>query len=416
MFGKLFRRIYINPPEPIPREHRSLLLLVGAAYFIAGYDAMIYGFAAKQIQASFAIPEEDLGIVVAYFRLGVIPAIGLAYLADHIGRRNLLMITLAGAAVCTVWTAFTQSLNEFIAAQTIARIFIYTEEILCMVVIAEEFSERTRGWAAGQLGALGALGAGAAALVFALVNQLPFGWRTIFALGAIPLLWLLWARRSLPETRRFRERTKSGAMGPLLSLIRNYPGRLFLIVVMCLVFGITIGAAIPLASSYLQGTHQWQPWQVSLLILGAGFIAILGTTTAGALSDKYGRRTVIAVSVLTTAVSFGLFFSWATGPWLVLFWTTGLFAMLASDVMKASLGAELFPTSHRSLAASIRFASTLFGGILALVAERELFLAFGSHGPAIAALAVLAPLCLIPVYFLPEPARKTLEEIAAEKA
>lgn len=415
MFGQLFRRIYIRSPEPIPREQRSLLLLVGAAYFIAGYDVNIYGFAAKQIQASFAIPEENIGIVIAIFRLGVIPALALAYLADRVGRRNLLMITLAGAAAATVWTAFAQSLTEFIAAQTIARIFIYTEEILCMVVIAEEFSERTRGWAAGQLGALGALGGGAAALVFALVNQLPFGWRTIYALGAIPLLWLLWARRSLPETRRFRERAAQGPVNPLASLMRNYPSRILLIVAMCVMSGMTLGTAIPLASSYLQGTHQWLPWQVSALTLGAGFVAILGTTTAGTLSDKYGRRVVIAVSVLTSALSFALFFAWASGLWLILFWTTGLFALLASDVLKASLGAELFPTSHRSLAAAIRFTASLAGGILAFVIERELFRYFGSHGPAIATLAVLAPLCLLPVLFLPEPARKPLEEIAAEK-
>jgi putative MFS transporter len=416
MFGKLFRRIYIRPPEPIPPEHRSLLLLVGAAYFIAGYDVMIYGFAAKQIQASFAIPEEDIGIVVAIFRLGVIPALLLAYLADRIGRRNLLMITLAGAAVSTVWTAFTQSLTEFIIAQTIARIFIYTEEILCMVVIAEEFSERTRGWAAGQLGALGALGGGAAALMFALVDLLPFGWRAIYALGAIPLLWLLWARRALPETRRFRERAQQGTVGPLMSLIRNYPGRLALIVAMCVLFGIAVGTTVSLASSFLQGTHGWLPWQVSTLILGAGFISILGTTTAGTLSDKYGRRVVAGVSVLIAGLSFALFFAWASGPWLVLFWTTGLFAVLAADVLKASLGAELFPTSHRSLAAAIRFAASLFGGILAFVIERELFLIYGSHGPAVATLALAAPLCLIPIYFLPEPAKKTLEEISAERA
>lgn len=416
MFGQLFRRIYIRPPEPIPPEHRNLLLLVGAAYFIAGYDVMIYGFAAKQIQASFAIPEEDIGIVVAIFRLGVIPALLLAYLADRIGRRNLLMITLAGAAVSTVWTAFTQSLTEFIIAQTIARIFIYTEEILCMVVIAEEFSERTRGWAAGQLGALGALGGGAAALMFALVDLLPFGWRAIYALGAIPLLWLLWARRILPETRRFRERAQQGTVGPLMSLIRNYPGRLALIVAMCVLFGIAVGTTVSLASSFLQGTHGWLPWQVSTLILGAGFISILGTTTAGTLSDKYGRRVVAGVSVLIAGLSFALFFAWASGPWLVLFWTTGLFAVLAADVLKASLGAELFPTSHRSLAAAIRFAASLFGGILAFVIERELFLMYGSHGPAIATLALVAPLCLIPIYFLPEPAKKTLEEISAERA
>ncbi|MBP6014918.1 MAG: MFS transporter [Alphaproteobacteria bacterium] len=415
MLGQFFRRIYVRAPEPIPKEHRSLLLLVGAAYFIAGYDVNIYGLAAKQIQASFAIPEENIGIVIAIFRLGVIPALALAYLADRIGRRNLLMITLAGAAVTTVWTAFAQTLTEFIVAQTIARIFIYAEEILCMVVIAEEFSERTRGWAAGQLGALGALGAGAAALVFALVDLLPYGWRAIYALGAIPLLWLLWARRALPETRRFRERAKDGAVKPLVSLMRNYPHRLLLLIGLCIMFGVAVGTAVPLASSYLQGTHKWLPWQVSALTIGAGFVAILGTTTAGALSDKYGRRKVIAISVLVKAFSFALFFSWASGPWLVLFWTTGLFALLAADVLIASLGAELFPTSHRSLAAATRFMASLFGGVLGFVVERELFHFFGSHGPAVASLAILAPLCLLPLLLLPEPAQKKLEEISGER-
>jgi putative MFS transporter len=161
----LFRRIYVRAPEPIPPEHRRLLLLVGAAMFIAGYDVNIYGLAIPQIQKSLAIAEADVGRIVFVFRLATIPAILLAYLADRVGRRNLLMLTLAGATVTTIWTAFTQSAAEFVLAQTIARIFIYTEELLCVVVIAEEFNERTRGWAIGQLGALVALGAGFAALV-----------------------------------------------------------------------------------------------------------------------------------------------------------------------------------------------------------------------------------------------------------
>ena len=416
MFGRLFRQIYIRPPEPIPPEQRRLLILVGAAYFIGVYDVTIYGFAAKQIQQTFAIPESDIGLLIAIFRLGAIPALGIAYLADSIGRRHLLMLTLAGAAVTTVWTAFSRSLEEFVAAQTIARIFIYTEEILCIVVIAEEFSERTRGWAAGQLGALGALGGGAAALVFALVNQLPYGWRTIYALGVIPLLWLLWARRNLQETRRFRERPASAATNPLRSLVSNFPARLLLLIAVSFAYNVSVGTTVSLAASYLQGTHQWLPWQVSALIIGAGVFAILGTTTAGTLSDKFGRRPVLAASVLVAAISFAVFFGWASGPWLVLFWTTALFADLAVGVLLASLGAELFPTSHRSLAAAIRFASSLFGGLLGFLVERLLFDQFGSHGPAIATLAILAPLCLIPVYFLPEPAQKTLEEIAPDHA
>jgi len=415
MLGQLFRRVYIRPPEPIPANQSRLLVLVGAAYFIAGYDVNIYGFAVRQIQQTFSIPESDIGLVIVLFRLGIIPALALAWLADRIGRRKLLMITLAGAALSTVWTAFSQSLTEFIIAQTIARIFIYTEEILCMVVIAEEFSERTRGWAAGQLGALEALGGGAAALVFAFVEMLPFGWRAIYALGAIPLLWLVWARRSLPETRRFQERDPNEKIKPFTSLMRNYPGRLALLVCLCVLFGLAMGATVPMASAYLQGTHQWAPWQVSALTLGAGFVSILGTTTAGALSDRFGRRAVIAVTVVMAGISFALFYNWAEGFLLVVTWTTGLFAILAANVLMTALGAELFPTSHRSLAASIRMMAALFGGLLGLLVERELFIVYGQHGPAIATLALLAPLCILPTWFLPEPAQKKLEEIAAER-
>jgi hypothetical protein len=50
-----------------------------------------------------------------------------------------------------------------------------------------------------------------------------------------------------------------------------------------------------------------------------------------------------------------------------------------------------------------------------LLVERELFIAYGQHGPAIATLALLAPLCIVPTWFLPEPAQKKLEEIAAER-
>jgi MFS family permease len=186
-------------------------------------------------------------------------------------------------------------------------------------------------------------------------------------------------------------------------------------VIVCLLFGGALGSTVPLASSYLQGTHHWLPWQVSVLTLGAGFISILGTTAAGSMSDRFGRRVVIAVSVLSTAASFALFYAWATGPWLILFWTIGLFSVLAADVLITALGAELFPTSHRSLAASIRMMASLFGGLIGLIVERELFTVLGSHGPAVATLAALAPLCLIAIWFLPEPAQKKLEDISAER-
>ena len=414
--SRTFRRIYVRPPEPIPIEHRRLIWLVGAGTFFANYDLNVYGFAMPQIQAGLAIPENEISTLNAIFRMGVVPALGLTYLADLIGRRVLLLVTLAGAILATLATGFSQSVNEFLLAQTLARVCICTEEMLCVVIIAEELSERTRGWGIGALAALGAAGAGSAALVFAFVNLLPFGWRALYVIGAFPLAWLLWARRRLPETKRFTaSRARGHPLAPLVNLIWAYPGRLGLVVAATIPFTFGIANAVIFISKVLQTAHGWTPGNVAALTITAGSIAVLGTIAAGTLSDRYGRRLVLSVMIVACAISFLLFYAWATGPWLVLFWITGIFAYLAIDALVGALSAELFPTSHRSVASGVRVLSGILAGSAALLLEGMLYGYFQSHSAAIALLILPTPLALIPIWFLPEPARKSLEDISAER-
>ena len=270
--------------------------LVGAGTIIANYDVSLYGMALLQIQTTFGIAENAIADVNALFRLGVLPALVLAYLADVIGRRTLLLVTLAGASVATVWTSFAQTTNEFIIAQLLARAFIYTEELLCIVVIAEEFNERVRGWGIGALGAMGALGAGLAAMIFASVNLLPYGWRALYFLGAIPLLYLLWLRRRLPETKRFESNQhKREYLRPIIALFANYPGRMALLIAMAIPAAFASANIVTFQSKFLQSEHGWHPAQVSTMVIIGGIIAILGATTAGTMSDRFGRRAVLSV-------------------------------------------------------------------------------------------------------------------------
>jgi putative MFS transporter len=415
--ARTFRRIYVRPPEPIPPEHQRLLWLVGAGTVIANYDVSLYGMALLQIQTTFGIAENAIADVNALFRLGVLPALFLAYLADVIGRRTLLLVTLAGASVATVWTSFAQTTEEFIIAQLLARAFIYTEELLCIVVIAEEFNERVRGWGIGALGAMGALGAGLAAMIFASVNLLPYGWRALYFLGAIPLLYLLWLRRRLPETKRFESNEhKREFLRPMLALFANYPGRMALLVAMAIPAAFASANIVTFQSKFLQNQHGWHPAQVSTMVVIGGIIAILGATTAGTLSDRFGRRAVLSAAILAFVVCFGSFYGLASGPILIPIWIAGIFAFLMCDVLIGALSAELFPTSHRTLASAVRYFFWIMAGSLALYLEGPVYDLFGSHGTAVALLILPAPLALIPIWFLPEPAKKPLEEVAAERA
>lgn len=63
------------------------------------------------------------------------------------------------------------------------------------------------------LGALGSLGHGLAAIGFGFVAVVPFGWRGLYAAGAVPLLVLAWLRRELPETQRFEAQQNRQAQG-----------------------------------------------------------------------------------------------------------------------------------------------------------------------------------------------------------
>jgi MFS family permease len=201
----------------------------------------------------------------------------------------------------------------------------------------------------------------------------------------------------------------------LITLFKDYPGRVILLVAMALPAAFASANIVSFQSKFLQSAHGWHPAQVSAMVIAGGLIAILGATTAGALSDRYGRRTVLSIAIVILVVCFGSFYGLASGPILIPLWIVGIFAFLMCDVLIGGLSAELFPTSHRSLASAVRYFFWIMAGALALYLEGPLYDRFGDHGSAIALLVLPAPLALIPMWLLPEPARKSLDVIAAER-
>jgi hypothetical protein len=63
----------------------------------------------------------------------------------------------------------------------------------------------------------------------------------------------------------------------------------------------------------------------------------------------------------------------------------------------------------------VRVLAGILAGSAALGLEGILYDRFQSHASAIALLILPTPLALIPIWFLPEPARRTLEDVSAER-
>lgn len=395
--------------------------MLGTANLIDSYDIAIMGLALPQIQKGLGIEEDEVGTVGAIVRLGVLPAVLLTLLADAFGRRRLLLATILGFTAATFFTAFSRSATDFVALQFLARTFIAAEGMLAVVVIAEEFRARHRGWGIGILSAMGTLGHGLAALIFSAIHYLPYGWRSLYVLGVLPLLLVAWFRRSLRETRRFENQTFEErsvwqrTRRPLGRLFRLYPGRLAVLCAALFPLAFVLDSALIFVSKTLQEVHGYSPGAVTLLFLSMGISAPLGNLVAGAIGDRWGRKRVLTAGLAVNGLSIFAFYQ-LEGIWIPLAFGSMLLSLNIVSPLFAALGAELFPTSFRSTASGVRQVVSTIGGATGLLAEGWLYGQLGSHAAAITAMLVLLPLApLMVALFLPETANRELEEIAPEE-
>lgn len=408
---------------PLTRAQWRLLGVVGAANLFDGYALGIFGLALLQIQAGLNVEEGQIGALSAVVRLGVIPAFFFTIMADHVGRRILLLVTVLGFTATTFLTGLAQDVYQFAAMQFLARMFIAAESMLAIVVVAEELDADSRGWGIGILGAMGTLGHGLAALVFALVNFLPFGWRALYVLGALPILIVAWLRRSLSETRRFEDhRQARGAVSglsalllPMRNLLVMYPRRMVAVCLGLFPVAFVLETAMTFVSKTLQDTHGYSPSGVAFLFLTVGVVAPIGNVVAGSLGDSFGRKPVMVAGLLVNALMIALFYN-TSGFWIPPIWGVMLITLTMVLILFAAIGSELFPTSYRSTASGLRQMVATLGASCGLVVEGFLYGITGSHAEAITWMLVVTPIAPIVLWlYLPETANRELEDISPEK-
>lgn len=419
-----FQLRLFRPPVGVAPGHVRLVLLVSLAYLVDQYDIQMISLALKQIQEGLAIADERLGTLVALPRIGVIFALALGLWADRVGRRRLLMITILGVAAASLATALSPNAEAYVAAQIAARTFAAAEEIVSVVILAEELEADARGWGLGMMAAMGTLGSGVASLIYALVDVLPGGWRGLYGVGALAVLGLAWLRRGLPETRRFQDAARARALSgaaerawtPFLRLARAYPGRMAIVIAVAFPLNFAFAPALTFVSKFLQEAHGFSPGDVTRLYVFGGVIPMLGNMLGGRLSDRFGRRRVFILAMLLAAGGLTLFFQTPSARVAVLTWMPALCAYFACDVLLSAFGAELFPTSYRASASALRVAAMSAAAASGFLLESAIYGAVRDHAIAIVCLLAAVPVAaIIAALGLPETARRELEAIAPER-
>jgi MFS family permease len=349
-----------------PREWRILAPLMFVGFFEV-YDLTVLTIGAPQIADGLGVSIGLFGVGVAVIRLAALGSVPILRAADRIGRRTMLLVSIAAFTAATGLTALTWGLVAFVAVQAIARAFLATESSLGGVVIAEEVRRERRGAALSLVGLISFLGPGLTALAILLVPLTPLDWRIFYLIALPPLFVIAYLRRNLGETKAFSVAETEDRIQPTLipRVPPPYDSRLRRVGIVFAVAGAIQTAAFFYSSALAQDEYGWDALYTAT-ILTAGPFALAGFLLGGPGSDRVGRRPVLASALALGVVANVMIFSELRALFAPGFWVAAGANAAVLAVGYAYLS-ELFPTELRATLTSVVIAVQIAAGSLGLL-------------------------------------------------
>ena len=343
-------------------DGRRALIAASLGWMLDAMDVLIYSLVLNDVRREFAIDDRTSGILLALpLATSAFGGMFFGWLADRFGRTRALMASILWYSFFTAACGLSQTVFQLGVFRALLGFGFGGEWAIGAALVAETWPAEHRGKALGFMQSAWAVGYAAAALVTAIV--LPrWGWRAVFLAGILPAVATVWIRRSVAESRIWRE---SRSAGPnrvtLAALARGELGRLTWLV-----------AAMNAATMFAWwGLFTWIPSYLGRAVEdgGAGLSILrtstwiilmqvgmwLGYVTFGFIADWIGRKQTYVIYLLTAAVLVPIYGATrepttllALGP-LVAFFGTGYFSGFGA------VSAELFPTSIRATAQGITY-------------------------------------------------------------
>jgi putative MFS transporter len=381
---------------PLSRFHWRMVVAAGLGWMFDAFDSGLVSFVLPVLVQEWDLSSQQVGYTASIGIAGM--AVGAALAgpaADRIGRKALFQTTLAIFSLATGLCGLATGLASLLALRFLVG-FGLGGELPVASTLVTEFSPRAhRGKLVVILESFWAFGWALAAVVAYLFIPL-VGWRGAFMLGSIPVLYILYLRRAVPESPRFL--TAQGRNDEAAAVVRS-------IEIQCGVPPIALdttaqpelrarltdlfrgGLARRSAMLWLlwfsmiysyYGIFTWLP---TLLVqqghtLTKSFAYTLAITaaqipgyfSAALLVDRWGRKPMLAAYMLgcaATAFAFGS----AASPAEILLWGCLLsFFNLGAWGVVYTYTPENYPTALRATGSGWASGFGRVGGILAPIA------------------------------------------------
>lgn len=334
------------------------------------FDAMLYALVLAHIMVDLGMSKATSGFLATLTLLASgIGGVMFGFLADRIGRKRALMLSILTYSLCSFASGLSTSILMLAIFRFILGLGMGGEWNTGATLVAETWPTELRAKAISIVQSSWAIGYALAALVAGIVLHYA-NWRMVFFVGVLPAIVTLWIQSSVPESEMWQEHQRlakdstQGASQQAASEHASFIGIFqppYMRYTLALLFANFFGMFA------WWGLFTWLPPYLSLPVNqgGRGF-GVVGTTTLlvtlnlfgmfpgyasfGWIADRLGRRRSFLLYTLTAAILVPLY-AMARQPWVILilgmltaFFGTGFFS--GSGI----IGSEIFPTRVRARA------------------------------------------------------------------
>ena len=349
----------------------------GAAWLgwtLDAFDFTIFLLIMVPISQTFHVPLTDVTVVFTVtLWMRLVGAVCSGWLADRVGRKTPLMISIAWYSVCNFIAGFSPTFWFLFLFRALLGFGMGAEWPAGAALAMETWPIRSRGFMSGVLQGSWGLGFLASSALYGLLYN-TIGWRGLLWIGIAPALAIIYVRIFVKEpevwieNRRRQRVEKREAKAPFFMIFKR--GVLGNTASACWFQAagfITYYSINVLFATHLQKDLGLSPALVAAPLVAANFLVFLASSGWGWVSDRIGRRWAMILPAvfglpLTPIYLFSTSFPLIVGAFMLqgVCAGGGMYGQIPSYLN------ERFPTEIRATATAFCYhQGAIFGGLTA---------------------------------------------------